>query len=455
MLTPVPGPVSLRKLAELEQYGGCGGAIRFFCDIDKSQGNYLVDADGNRFLDAFAHIASLPLGYNHPRIMEEAASKRWRQVSTHRLALGMMPPADMVRQTEILMSIAPPGMDCVQTMLCGSSANENAFKAAFMAYRGRERIQQGKDSTDFTDEELRTCMDNCEPGSPNLSILSFDGGFHGRTLGCMTATHSKAIHKVDIPTFDWPSVPFPKLQYPLDQFTVENRREEERCLAKVQEIIETRGNVAALIVEPIQSEGGDNHATPFFFQNLRQITKSKGVFMIVDEVQTGVVTSGYMWAHESWHLIDPPDFVTFSKKAQIGGYFYRQETKPLLPYRIFNTWMGDPCKLLHLELIIDVIRTDNLQEETVKCGQVLLAGLKELQDKYQCLSRARGMGTLCAIDVSSTDLRNQIVQSTLNHGALIGACGTHSMRFRPPLTFTTKDAALLLRIMDEAIAISI
>ena len=134
--------------------------MKFFCDIEKSSGNFLVDADGNKFLDAFAHIASLPLGYNHPRVMKAAASPKWQRASTHRCALGMMPPTDVVEHTGLLMSIAPPGMDCVQTMLCGSSANENAFKAAIMAYRGKQRVEEGKLPADFTEEELETCMVN-------------------------------------------------------------------------------------------------------------------------------------------------------------------------------------------------------------------------------------------------------------------------------------------------------
>ena len=87
------------------------------------------------------------------------------------------------------------------------------------------------------------------------------------------------------------------------------------------------GEVAAVIVEPIQSEGGDNHASAAFFRSLRELTKERGVALIVDEVQTGVVTSGHMWAHEAWDLPDAPDFVTFSKKAQVGGYFYKKEVR--------------------------------------------------------------------------------------------------------------------------------
>jgi 4-aminobutyrate aminotransferase/(S)-3-amino-2-methylpropionate transaminase len=445
---------------ELATYGGCGGAVKFFADIAASYGNYITDVDGNTFLDSFAHIASLPLGYNHPAVMEAARTPAWQLATTHRSALGLMPPSEFLAQNKMLVSIAPKGMDSplVQTMLCGSSANENAFKAAIMAYRGNQRIAAGIGPNDFTEEELRTCMINEQPGSPDLAVLSFDGGFHGRTMGCITATHSKAIHKIDVPTFNWPTAPFPRLEYPLADNVEHNRAEEERCIQAVIDILDARkasatlGDVAAVIVEPIQSEGGDNHATPYFFKRLREVTAERGVFMIVDEVQTGVITSGHMWAHEAWNLDDAPDMVVFSKKAQVGGYFYSEKLRPSLPFRIFNTWMGDPAKLAHLEVIVDVIRKDGLQEKTIACGETLLSGLEQLQAKHPTLlSRARGQGTLCAIDVQDTKTRDAIVQRTLDNGCLVGASGERTIRFRPPLTFESADAELALSILDKSV----
>jgi len=117
-------------------------------------------------------------------------------------------------------------------------------------------------------------MKNQQPGSPDLSILSFNGGFHGRTFGSLSTTRSKDLHKIDIPAFDWPGTPFPKIKYPLEKYAKENHAEEKRCLALMENVIETNPKkVVGLIVEPIQAEGGDNHASPFFFQQVRKITK--------------------------------------------------------------------------------------------------------------------------------------------------------------------------------------
>jgi len=195
-------------------------------------------------------------------------------------------------------------------------------------------------------------------GSPDLAILSFGHAFHGRMFGSLSTTHSKAIHKLDsnpplkdmliiVPSFKWPQVPFPAVKYPIDENAEYNQAEEQRALEQVEKTIkEWHSPIAALIIEPIQSEGGDNHASPAFFRGLREITKRNGVLMIVDEVQTGVGSTGTFWAHEKWGLAkgNEPDIVTFSKKFQAAGwYFHDDKLIPNKPYRQFNTWYDIPA----------------------------------------------------------------------------------------------------------------
>jgi 4-aminobutyrate aminotransferase/(S)-3-amino-2-methylpropionate transaminase len=151
------------------------------------------------------------------------------------------------------------------------------------------------------------------------------GAFHGRTLGTLSTTHSKAIHKVDIPAFDWPIASFPRYKYPLEDNVAENEAEDRRCLAEVDELFDKynkAGNfVAGVIIEPVQAEGGDHHASPQFFQGLQKLTKKYGAALIVDEVQTGGGVSGKFWCHENFDLPEPADLVTFSKKMLTGGYY--------------------------------------------------------------------------------------------------------------------------------------
>lgn len=351
----------------------------------------------------------------------------------NRPALGNFPSLDMEEVLSSgLLRAAPPGLDQVFTASTGSDANETAYKAAFMWRRAQER-----GDSDFTGEEIESAMRNQAPGAPDYSILSFDGGFHGRTFGSLATTRSKPIHKLDIPSFDWPSAPFPKLQYPLDQFTTENAAEEQRCLSAVDHILSTSAKpVAAVLIEPIQSEGGDNHASPAFFRSLRALTTRKDVLLIVDEVQTGVGASGKFWAHEHWNMPSPPDMVTFSKKAQAAGFYYgKSALRPKQPYGQFNTWMGDPARALVFKAILEEIERLDLVANAGRVGEGLYAALESLADKYpgevQNL-RGKGCGTFIAWD---SPRREEVLAKALERGVLIGSSGARAVRLRPMLIF--------------------
>lgn len=197
----------------------------------------------------------------------------------------------------------------------------------FIAYRRKQRGE----NVDFSEADNETCMINQPPGCPQLSIMSFKGAFHGRTLGALSATHSKPIHKLDVPAFDWPIAPFPEYKYPLEEHVKENQKEDDRCLAIVEDLIheyKKKGkDVAGIIIEPIQSEGGDNEASPEFFQKLQKLARKNGAALLIDEVQTGGGPTGKIWCHEHFNLDGPPDIVTFSKKMQLGGYFHSMDMK--------------------------------------------------------------------------------------------------------------------------------
>ncbi|KAF9203465.1 hypothetical protein BGZ59_001629, partial [Podila verticillata] len=313
----IPGPKTKAGLQHLDSLQDTRAAT-MMTDLNKSIGNYVVDLDGNTYLDLFCQIASLPLGYNSKALIDAASSPEMIQMLVNRPALGVQPHSTWAKTLEeSFMSVAPKGLNQVFTAMCGSCSNETAYKAAFMYHQRKKRGL----TAEISSEDLNSCMKNALPGSPDLAIMSFDGGFHGRLFGSLSTTHTKALHKVDIPAFShWVSSPFPNLKYPLDKHQAENSKEEARCLKAAEDKMKkAKTPIAALIVEPIQSEGGDNHASPAFFQGLRDLTKKHDILMIVDEVQTGVGTTGQFWAHDAWGLTSPPDIVTFSKKFQAAG----------------------------------------------------------------------------------------------------------------------------------------
>ncbi|KAK0623139.1 aminotransferase class-III-domain-containing protein [Immersiella caudata] len=448
--TEIPGPNAKAAIAELNEVFDTR-SLNMLTDYQKSLGNYIADPDGNVLLDVYAQIASIPVGYNNPALIKTARSDEMINGLINRPALGNFPPKDWADVLKSgILKVAPKGLDQVFTAMAGSDANETAYKAAFMWRRQQER---GGAHVEFTEEEMSSAMDNKSPGASQLSILSFRTGFHGRLFGSLSTTRSKPIHKLDIPAFDWPQATFPALKYPLDQHVEENRAAEKAALDEVEHIIKNyHVPPCAVIVEPIQSEGGDNHASAEFFRGLREITRKHHVLMIVDEVQTGVGATGKFWAHEHWDLPHPPDMVTFSKKAQTAGYYFgNPELRPNKPYRQFNTWMGDPARAILFRAIIDEIERLDLVNNTARVGDYLFGKLEGLASKYPGQFdnlRGKGMGTFIAFD---NPKRDQFLAAAKKFGVNIGGSGQSAVRLRPMLIFQEKHANILVERLEKIV----
>jgi len=445
--TPIPGP---RSEALRARHGRFQDArtIHYYQDARRSLGNYAVDVDGNVLLDVYGHIAAIPLGYNHPALLSALRAGRFDWAAGYRPALGVAPSEEWVELVErSLMRIAPRGLSRVLTVTSGAEAVENAIKAAFVRLAARRR-----NGAPASSEELAACMQNRQALANAFKVVSFEGGFHGRSLGALSLTRSKPLHKLDFPAFAWPTAPFPTSRFPLAEHAPENREREARSLAAVESIFRAHpGEVAALIVEPIQGEGGDNHASPDFFRALRKLTREHEVAFIVDEVQTAGGATGDFWAHEAWQLDDPPDLVTFSKKLQLGGYFCREEFQPAEPLRIFNTFLGDPFRLAQLDVVLEVIESDRLLALVQRSGAALVAGLVALAERHPgLLSEARGRGTFAAIDVRDAAAQARILSGCRARGLEVGGSGARSIRFRPALIYGARQVEETLAILDDA-----
>ncbi|XP_034188252.1 4-aminobutyrate aminotransferase, mitochondrial [Osmia lignaria lignaria] len=444
-LTEIPGPRSealLNEFSKIQQVG----SIQYFADYQRSVGNYLADIDGNVFLDMFMQLSTLPLGYNHRTILGALSCVGNQRIMANRPALGLFPGLEWpckLQDTLLQPCVAPKGLPCVFTAMCGACSNEHAIQMAFIKYA--ERRRRGKD---FTDEEKKSAPCNKPPGCPELSILSFEGGFHGRTFGALALTHYKYMMKIDIPSLPWPIAPFPQYSYPLDEHEKENKEEDAKCLEQVEDLIESyekKMPVAGIIVEAIQCEGGDKHASPDFFHCLQDITKKKNIALIMDEIQTGGGATGRIWAHEYFELNTPPDIVTFSNKMQASGFYHSSEYMPAHPYRIFSAWMGDPSKILILEAVLQTIEAEDLLTHVCQVSNYLLCQLNALQQEFpQLMCAVRGRGFIIAFDMVTRDMKNKLMNQIRCKGIQVGDCGEKSIRLRPCLIFQEYHADIFL-----------
>merc|ERR1712228_640847 len=206
--------------------------------------------------------------------------------------------------------------------------------------------------------------------------------------------------------------------------------------------------------EPIQSEGGDRHASNHFFKKLRRLCFDNDITFIVDEVQTGCGPTGKFWAHQYWELDEadggPPDMVTFAKKMCSSGIYYQKHLK-VQAYRVFNTWCGDPIKVLQTKVVTESIKKKKLLQNVNETGQYLMDKLLDLVKEGK-ISNVRGKGTFISFDVGDTDKRTQLIALMKSNGVHVGPCGVKSIRLRPALIFETKHAEIFIDRLTKSLA---
>uniref|UniRef100_L2G4M2 4-aminobutyrate aminotransferase n=1 Tax=Colletotrichum fructicola (strain Nara gc5) TaxID=1213859 RepID=L2G4M2_COLFN len=398
--TEIPGPQSKKQIADLHEVFDTR-SLNMLTDYKKSKGNYIVDADGNVLLDVYAQIASIPLGYNNPALAKVAETPEMINAIINRPALGNFPPEDWA---EGRLHVAPP-------------AGARWLRRRLHSRGDRLRHEQPGPG------RLAAFHPLLQDGLPRppLRLPLYDS----------LQAHPQARHpRLRLAPGHLPPAQVPA---PLEEHAEENAAAEQAALDEVEHLIKTyHVPPAAVIVEPIQSEGGDNHASPAFFRGLREVTKKHNVLLIVDEVQTGVGATGKFWAHEHWDLPTPPDMVTFSKKAQTAGYYFgNPELRPNKPYRQFNTWMGDPARAILFREIVN---------ELEALG-------KKYPGQFANL-RGKGQGTFIAFD---NPRRDEFLKKAKGLGINIGGSGESAVRLRPMLIFQEHHADILIEALEKIV----
>ena len=413
----------------------------FVLDIKRSQGNYLFDAVSERLLlDCFNFIASNPLGYNHPKLDDKEFEEKLLRVSKLKVSNSDLYSVEMGQFVETFTQIAmPKEMKYLFFVEGGALAIENALKTAF-DWKVRLNFARG------IKEELGT------------KILHFKEAFHGRSGYTMSLTNTDPVKIKYYPKFDWPRVSNPKIKFPLEQNIESVKAAEIQSIQEIEDAFSKHhGDIAAIIIEAIQGEGGDNHFRSEFHQSLRRLADKHEAMLIYDEVQAGMGLTGKMWAYQHYGVT--PDIVAFGKKSQVCGIMVgprvdlAKDNVFVEPSRINSTWGGNLTDMVRCQRYLEVIEEDALLENAVNVGNYLLENLIKLQSKYpDLISNARGKGLMCSLDLPSPEIRKKFVADVLELGAIILTCGQKSLRFRPSLTFSRKNVDELIDILEKAIA---
>ena len=258
------------------------------------------------------------------------------------------------------------------------------------------------------------------------------------------------------PKFSWPRIHNPKLQFPKTEAELKRvADEEQRAIAQIkQAFLDNPDDIAAIVIEPIQGEGGDNHFRAEFHQALRQLADEHEALLIYDEVQSGLGITGHMWAYQGYGIT--PDIVCFGKKTQVCGIMVGpriQEVENNVfveSSRLNSTWGGGLVDMVRAARYLEIIEEEQLVPNAAAVGAYLQEKLVALQNQFpQRFSNARGAGLMCAIDLSSTEARDEFHGKCLEHGLLVLKCGTHSLRFRPALTFSKEEVDEVVRIITS------
>jgi len=416
--------------------------LDFVFDLEKSKGARLYDSrKGRNLLDFMTFIASSPIGYNHPKTKDANFQNRLLKAAQVKPSLSDAYTVEFASFLETFARVAMPAyLPHAFFIEGGALAVENALKVA-MDYKVRQNRRSAGDGA-------------AERGH---QIVHFKEAFHGRAGYCLSLTNTDPAKTALFPRFPWPRIDNPKLRFPE---TADASRDvaacEQRALEQLRKAFEDFGDdIAGIIIEPIQGEGGDNHFRPEFIQALKKIADSMNCFFIVDEVQTGVALTGKFWAHEHYGV--EPDALAFGKKTQTCGCLVgpKVDREPdnvfKVKSRISSTWGGNLTDMVRFQRFLEIIEEDHLVENARVVGDHLLKGLRDLANEFPSLvSNARGRGLMIAFDTESAQ-RSALLAKCMDLGMIVLPCGTTSVRFRPPLTLTISEADEGLDILRRAL----
>ncbi len=415
--------------------------FKLVLDTEASRGSWLVDArDGQRYLDMYTFFASAPLGCNPPDIVDDAEFMALlAEVAANKPANSDIYSTHYAEFVETFARVlGDPALPHLFFIEGGALAVENALKVAF-DWKSRLNETHGRDPALGT------------------RVLHLTRAFHGRTGYTMSLTNTEPNKTARFPKFDWPRIDVPAIH--LAATDADLHAAEQRALHQAEAAFAAHPHdIAAFIAEPIQGEGGDNHMRAEFLQAMQELVLRHDALFILDEVQTGVGTTGTAWAYQQLGL--EPDVVAFSKKAQVGGIMAGRRVDDVadnvfaVSGRINSTWGGGLVDMVRSRRILEIVERDGLIAQAGPKGERFLAALGEIAAAHpELISNVRGRGLMVALDLPDGQTRADVLRRLRDDEHVLALpSGERAIRFRPALSVTDDELALaaaaLGRVLD-------
>src|SRR5213592_732560 len=423
-----------KVLETIEQHVLLDG-FKVVVDLDKSRGSYLHNVvSGKRLIDLYGFFGSMPVGFNHPYFDQPSVQRDLLRAAKVKIANSDVYSedyAEFVATFERVVGLPP--LERYLFIEGGALAVENCLKAA-MDWKVRKNMAAGH-------------------GERGTQVLHFRRAFHGRSGYTMSLTNTDP-RKTDLfAKFDWPRVSCPHINFALPESEQERDviDREKKSEGEIRKLIDERKiDICAIIIEPIQGEGGDNHFRGEWLQTLRRICDENAILLIFDEVQCGMGATGRNWCCEHFNVV--PDLLAFGKKAQVCGVMAGPRLDEVkdnafrLPSRLNSTWGGNFTDMVRSTHYLRIIEEEHLVENAGKVGAHFLDQLRDLQHEEPTISAARGRGLFLAFDLPDAKTREQFWHGFFNLGVLTLRSGENSIRFRPALDITAQ-------VIDEAIEV--
>ncbi len=435
------GKISPDKVHEVLRKHMLADGFDIVLDLKNSRGTYLADQKtGDQYLDFFSFFASSAVGMNHPKINTPEVKEEILEAALNKPSNSDIFTVPMAEFVDTFSSIAKPDyMKYLFFISGGALAVENGLKTAF-DWKVQKNFKKGYKT---------------EKGQ---QVIHFKQAFHGRSGYTMSLTNTDPNKVRYFPKFDWPRITNPKIIFPVEDNLETVLKAEQQAINEIYSAIKNNpDDIAVIILETVQGEGGDNFFRKEFFLKLREIADENEILLMFDEIQSGFGLTGKFWACE--HYVNP-DIISFGKKAHVCGVMVNSRIDDVeehcfrKPGRINSTWGSDLTDMVRSKHVLKIIHEENLVENSKEVGEYLLNKLHGIQAEYTGLvSNIRGLGLMCSFDLPSPAARDEFKRKCFEEKLLILGCGEQSIRFRPPLNVSKEEINKGLNIIRKVLSL--